>query len=116
MERIIQETGKCFNCDWKGKTLGKSSGGDNILCERFSSTKIVQEVENCSGWTFKTRHPNESVAEFESRQSANRLDTNRYQLAARAHKRSILAIIIASCALLVSIIKLIFELFIEKAS
>ena len=104
----MSKVGNCFNCDWKGKTEGKSSRGNELFCERFNSSRIMQEIENCPGWTFNIRYPNESIAEFESRQTANRLDANRYQLSVRAHKRSILAIIIAGCALLVSIIKLFF--------
>lgn len=99
----------CFDCDWKGKKEGKSSMGDNIFCERFNSSRVIQEIKNCPGWTRNHRHPNESIAEFESRQTEKRLDVNRYKLAVSAHKLSILAIIIAGCALSVVILKFIFE-------
>lgn len=103
----MQEVMNCDNCDWKGEARGNSSRGDSIFCERFNSTMIVQEVENCPGWTFNARHPNESIAEFESRQTTNKL-------AVSSKKLSILALIISGCTLLVVLIKFILELFIKK--
>lgn len=102
-------TGTCRDCDWRGAEAGASSRGKLISCSWFGSNRVMEEVQDCPGWTRDLRLKDEARSEFLARQDANRLDSDRHKLALRAHRLAIIALAISGLSFLAILVKLLID-------
>lgn len=102
--------GTCRDCDWRGAEAGASSRGKLISCTWFGSSRVVEEIQNCPGWTRDLRLKSEARSDFLARQNANRLDSERHKLALRAHRLAIFALVISGLSFLAILVKLLIDI------
>lgn len=100
----------CENCDWRNRDSSVSSKGNIIYCEYFRCNKVIEEISDCPGWSENLRIGNEGLAEFMTRQRADRLDAERHILAHKAHRRATIALFLSGISLLIVLIKFILDL------
>ena len=106
---VKRVTGTCRDCDWRGAEAGASSRGKLISCSWFGSNRVVEEMQNCPGWTRDLRLKGEARSDFLARQDANRLDSKRHKLALRAHRLAIIALVISGLSFLAILVKLLID-------
>lgn len=111
MPHVPDAPGLCRRCDWKCGDERDSARGLMINCCWYDTTKLADEVKVCPVFSQGARLPSESRPAFEMRRHSAVLETGKFDLAARADRRALWALVVSILALLISLAKVGFDMW-----